>query len=74
MRLKAIAQVRAQTMAARIRPKVRQPGQPRCSRAATIIAASAKGSARDAQYVQHLEQQLEQQQALEHLEQGERRH
>ena len=30
MRLKAMAQVRAQTMAARISRKIRQPGQPRC--------------------------------------------
>ena len=46
MRLNAMAQVRAQTIAARIRPKVRQPGQPRLSRAATAIAASANGSAK----------------------------
>ena len=46
MRLNAIAQVRAQTIAARISPKVRQPGQPRLSRAATIIAASANGRAK----------------------------
>src|SRR5207302_11316350 len=45
MRLKAMAQVRAQTIAARISPKIRQPGQPRFSRAATAMAASAKGSA-----------------------------
>ncbi len=46
MRLNAIAHVRAQTIAARISPKVRQPGQPRCARAATTIAASANGSAK----------------------------
>src|SRR5450631_3152206 len=46
MRLKAIAHVRAQTIAAMISPKVRQPGQPRLSRAATTIAASANGSAK----------------------------
>src|SRR5213594_1432549 len=46
IRLNAIAQVRAQTMAARIKPKVRQPGQPRWSRAATAMEASAKGSAK----------------------------
>src|SRR5208282_4758248 len=46
MRLKAMAQVRAQTIAARIRPKIFQPGQPRLSRAATNIAASANGSAK----------------------------
>src|SRR5688500_12264826 len=46
MRLKAMAQVRAQTIAATINAKVRQPGQPRLSRAATAIAASAKGSAK----------------------------
>ena len=46
MRLKAMAQLRAQTMAARMRPNVRQPGQPRWSRAATAIAARAKGSAK----------------------------
>src|SRR5438045_8231240 len=34
IRLNAIAQVRAQTIAARTRPNVRQPGQPRRSRAA----------------------------------------
>ena len=41
-----MAQVRAPTMATRIRPNVRHPGQPRCSRAATSIAASANGSAK----------------------------
>jgi len=46
MRLKAIAHVRAQTIASRMRPKVRQPGQPRFSRAATTIPASAKGRAK----------------------------
>src|SRR5213592_4047343 len=46
IRLNDIAQVRAQTKAARIKPKVRQPGQPRWSRAATTMEASAKGSAK----------------------------
>ena len=46
MRLNAMAQVRAQTMAARISPKILQPGQPRLSRAATAIAASANGRAK----------------------------
>ena len=46
MRLKAIAQVRAQIIARRMSPNVRQPGQPRLSRAATHIAASAKGKAK----------------------------
>src|SRR6185369_932600 len=46
IRLKAMAQVLAQTMAARIKPNFFQPGQPRLSRAATAIAASAKGSAK----------------------------
>src|SRR5260370_26061062 len=46
MRSKAIAHVRAQTIAAKISPNVRQPGQPRLSRAATSIAASANGSAK----------------------------
>jgi hypothetical protein len=46
MRLKLIAHVRAQTIAARISPKVLQPGQPRWSRAATTIAANAKGKAK----------------------------
>ena len=46
IRLKAIAHVRAQTIAARISPNVRHPGQPRLSRAATTIAARAKGSAK----------------------------
>src|SRR5437867_12187140 len=46
IRVNAIAQVRAQTNAARIKPKVRQPGQPRWSRAATAMEASAKGSAK----------------------------
>src|SRR5215470_2142304 len=45
MRLKAIAQVRAQTIAVRISPRARQPGQPRLSRAATVIAANANGRA-----------------------------
>src|SRR5690349_13669241 len=46
IRLKAIAQVRAQTIAARISPKVRQPGQPRSARAATTMEANANGSAK----------------------------
>src|SRR5262245_50111192 len=46
MRLNAIAHVRAQTIAARINPNVRQPGQPRSSRDATSMAASANGSAK----------------------------
>src|SRR5271154_2644618 len=46
MRLNAMAQVRAQTIAATMRPKVFQPGQPWRSRAATTIAASANGSAK----------------------------
>ena len=46
MRLNAIAHVRAQIIAARISPKIFQPGQPRFSRAATSIAASANGSAK----------------------------
>src|SRR6188508_1519144 len=41
-----MAQVRAQTIATRIRPNVRQPGQPRFSRAATTMAARAKGRAK----------------------------
>src|SRR6266508_82744 len=41
IRLNAMAQVRAQTIAARIRPNVRQPGQPFRSRAATTIDARA---------------------------------
>jgi len=46
MRLNAIAQVLAQTIAARISAKVRQPGHPWLLRAATAIAANAKGSAK----------------------------
>ena len=46
MRLNAIAHVRAQTIAARINPQILQPGQPRLSRAATTMAASANGSAK----------------------------
>src|SRR5580698_7751718 len=46
MRLKDMAQVRAQTIAARINQKMRQPGQPWVSRAATAMEASAKGSAK----------------------------
>ena len=45
IRLNAIAHVRAQTIAVKISRNVLQPGQPRLSRAATIIAASANGSA-----------------------------
>jgi hypothetical protein len=44
-RLKAMAQVRAETMAARISPKVRHPGHPELARAATAMAAKANGSA-----------------------------
>src|SRR5712692_1270184 len=46
MRLNDMAHVRAQTIAARIKPNVRQPGQPRWSRAATAIAATANGRAK----------------------------
>src|SRR5688572_26907005 len=46
MRLKAIAHVRAQKTAATMRKNKRHPGQPRWSRAATAIEASAKGSAK----------------------------
>src|SRR5581483_7827037 len=46
MRLKDIAQVRAQTIAVRIRRNVRQPGQPRSSRAAKAMEARAKGRAK----------------------------
>src|SRR5712691_4525477 len=46
MRLKDIAHVRAQTIAAKINANVRQPGQPRWSRAATTMAARAKGRAK----------------------------
>jgi hypothetical protein len=46
MRLNAIAHVRAQIIATRISPNVLPPGQPRFSRAATSIAASANGSAK----------------------------
>ena len=42
IRLNAIAQVRAQTIATRISPKTRQPGQPRLSRAATNSARQAR--------------------------------
>jgi hypothetical protein len=45
MRLNAIAQVRAQNMAARMSRKTRHPGHPWRSRAATAIDARAKGSA-----------------------------
>ena len=40
-----MAQVRAHIIAARINPKILPPGQPRFSRAATSIAAKAKGRA-----------------------------
>src|SRR5258706_14638542 len=46
IRLNAMAQVRAQTIAARMSPNVRQPGQPRSARAATTIEASANGKAK----------------------------
>src|SRR5665213_446982 len=46
MRLKAMAQVRAQTIDARISKNILQPGQPRLSRAATAIEAMAKGRAK----------------------------
>src|SRR6185295_10883371 len=46
MRLNAIAQVRAQTMAARMSRNFCHPGQPFVSRAATTIEASANGNAK----------------------------
>src|SRR6202453_1786099 len=46
MRLKAMAQERADTMDARMSRKTLVPGQPRWSRAATAIDASAKGNAK----------------------------
>src|SRR5690606_28383670 len=46
IRLKLIAHVRAVTRAATTRRNTRQPGQPRSSRAATTIAASATGIAK----------------------------
>ena len=46
IRLNDMAQVRAQTIAARMSKKILQPGQPRLSRAATAIEAKAKGSAK----------------------------
>src|SRR5947207_628484 len=46
IRLKAMAQVRAETIAPRIRPTIFSPGQPCSSRAATTIAASANGRAK----------------------------
>src|SRR4051794_20995910 len=46
IRLKAIAQVLAQTIASRIRRKAFQPGQPPLSLAATTMAARAKGRAK----------------------------
>jgi hypothetical protein len=44
--LNAIAQVRAQTIAARISANTLHPGHPRVSRAATTIAAIANGRAK----------------------------
>src|SRR4051794_11019908 len=41
-----MAQVRALTMAPRIKPNVDQPGQPSFSRDATTMAATAKGRAK----------------------------
>jgi hypothetical protein len=46
MRLNAMAQVRAQTIATKIKPNFCQPGQPRLLRAATAIAAKANGNAK----------------------------
>src|SRR5213594_394327 len=46
IRLNDIAHVRAQTIAKRMSPNVRQPGQPLRSRAATTIDARAKGRAK----------------------------
>ena len=46
IRLKAIAHVRAQTIAARINRKIRQPGHPLFSREAIAIDANAKGNAK----------------------------
>src|SRR6185436_8700239 len=46
IRLNAIAHVRAEIMAARIRTNILQPGHPLFSRAATAIEASAKGRAK----------------------------
>src|SRR3954465_9907871 len=46
IRLKAMAHVRALTMAAMIKPNVDQPGQPSFSREATTMAATAKGRAK----------------------------
>src|SRR5689334_16635553 len=46
MRLNDIAQVRAVSTAPTMRRNNRQPGQPRVSRAATVIEASANGSAK----------------------------
>src|SRR5208283_5727832 len=46
IRLNDMAQVRAQTIAARMSKKILQPGQPRLSRAATAIEARAKGKAK----------------------------
>src|SRR5262245_20630067 len=46
IRLKLMAQVRAQTIAARIRRNLVTPGQPRSSRAAMAIEARANGKAK----------------------------
>jgi len=46
IRLKAIAQVRAQTIAVTMSASLGQPGHPRFSRAATAMAARAKGMAK----------------------------
>ena len=46
IRLNPIAAVRAQTMAARVKMKIRQPGQPPPSRDATAMLASANGNAK----------------------------
>jgi hypothetical protein len=46
MRLNAIAHVRAKTIASKISTNKRKPGQPRFSRAASIMAIRAKGSAK----------------------------
>src|SRR5437016_3040871 len=46
IRLNAIAHVRAQTMAVTMSASFGHPGQPRFSRAATAIAARAKGMAK----------------------------
>src|SRR6266571_1256669 len=46
IRLNAMAQVRAETIAPKISPTVFSPGQPCSSRAATTIAARANGRAK----------------------------